>query len=167
MTSNTLPNAASPSTARRPSPRTPREPHAPRPSDAVADWRARMGTNEAKVIYKERAAMAECVNAATRNRGLQRLLVRELDKVKSIALLFALAHNLARCIALQRVVAGCPPRSPKTTRQTAPVAITSTTTSLTRARQRPKTSSKAPPRRCRQKPASPLHAAQKSKNSRL
>ncbi|MDQ5918140.1 MAG: hypothetical protein QG660_1252, partial [Pseudomonadota bacterium] len=32
-------------------------------SDAVAAWRARMGTDEAKDVYKDRAATAECVNA--------------------------------------------------------------------------------------------------------
>jgi hypothetical protein len=30
-----------------------------------------MGTDEAKAIYKNRAATAECVNAQSRNRGLQ------------------------------------------------------------------------------------------------
>ena len=80
-----------------------RERYAPLPGDsqALAAWRTRMGTDEAKAIYKQRAATAECVNAAARNRGLQRLLVRGLHKVKAIALLFALAHNLARLIALQ------------------------------------------------------------------
>ena len=53
-----------------------------------------MATEEAKERYKERAATAECVNAQARNRGLQRLPVRGLDKVKGVALLFALAHNL-------------------------------------------------------------------------
>jgi hypothetical protein len=40
-------------------------------SPAVAEWRVRMGTPEAKEIYKERAATAECVNAISRNRGLR------------------------------------------------------------------------------------------------
>ena len=35
-----------------------------------------------------------------RNRGLQRLPVRGLDKVKGVALLFALAHNLMRRVQL-------------------------------------------------------------------
>jgi transposase len=64
-------------------------------SDAVAAWRARMATEEAKAIYKGRAATAECVNAQARNRGLVRLLVRGLAKVKAVALWFALAHNVA------------------------------------------------------------------------
>jgi hypothetical protein len=40
-----------------------------------------MGTEEAKEIYKQRAATAECVNAQARKRGLVRLLVRGLEKV--------------------------------------------------------------------------------------
>jgi len=42
----------------------------PDDSEAVAAWRQRMGTQDAKTIYKERAATAECVNAIARNRGL-------------------------------------------------------------------------------------------------
>lgn len=80
-----------------PAPRDPgRDRHAPRPEDApeVAAWRARMGTEEAKAIYKERAATAECVNAQARNRGLTRLLVRGLEKVEAVATLHALTHNM-------------------------------------------------------------------------
>jgi len=73
-----------------------REPHQPLPSDSatVAAWRQRMGTDAAKAIYRERASTVECVNAQARNRGLVRLLVRGVQKVKAIALWFALAHNL-------------------------------------------------------------------------
>ena len=72
--------------------------HQPKPKDspAVAQWRQRMRSDEAKIIYKERASTAECVNALARNRGLNRLLVRGLQHVKAVALLFALAHNLMR-----------------------------------------------------------------------
>jgi transposase len=76
--------------------------HKPKADDspAVGKWRERMGTDEAKVLYKERAATAECVNAQARNRDLNRLLVRGLEKVRGIALLFALAHNLMRAATL-------------------------------------------------------------------
>jgi transposase len=76
--------------------------HAPHAGDSpeVAEWRQRMGTAEAKEIYKQRAATAECVNAQARNRGLIRLLVRGLDKVKAVALWFATVHNMARGFAL-------------------------------------------------------------------
>jgi len=61
---------------------------------AVAAWRTRMNTDAAKEIYKERAATAECVNAQARNRGLTRLLVRGVEKVKATACWYALAHNM-------------------------------------------------------------------------
>ena len=70
-------------------------------SPAVAEWRVRMGTAEAKAIYKERAATAECVNAIARNRNLQQFRVRGLRKIKAIALWYALAHNLMRAVALR------------------------------------------------------------------
>lgn len=69
-------------------------------SAAVAAWRSRMATDEAKAIYKKRAATAECVNAQARNRGLQQFRVRGLAKVKCVMLIFALAHNLMRMAAL-------------------------------------------------------------------
>ena len=80
-----------------------RDPHEPRPGDSetIAEWRKRMGTTEAKAIYKERAATAECVNAIARNRGLQQFLVRGLQKVRAVVLWFALAHNLMRAVALR------------------------------------------------------------------
>ena len=80
-----------------------RDPHQPLPDDspAVAAWRVRMGTPQAKKIYKERAATAECVNAIARNRGLQRFGVRGPDKARAIVLWFALAHNLMRTLVLR------------------------------------------------------------------
>ena len=74
-----------------------RDRHAPRLDDspAVAAWRQRMATDQAKAIYKQRAATAECVNAQARNRGLTHFLVRGLAKVKAVALWHALAHNMA------------------------------------------------------------------------
>jgi transposase len=80
-----------------------REPHAPREDDseAVAAWRQRMDTEEAKEIYKQRAATAETVNAdAKEHRGLDRLAVRGLDKVGGSASLFALTYNILRLITL-------------------------------------------------------------------
>ena len=70
-------------------------------SAEVAKWRKRMGTEEAKEIYKQRAATAECVNAQARNRGMGQFMVRGVEKVKSIATWFAIAHNMARSFALQ------------------------------------------------------------------
>jgi transposase len=78
------------------------DPHAPRADDGpgVAAWRARMGTEEAKAIYKERAATAECVNAQARNRGLYAVRVRGRRKVLAVVLWYVLAHNLRRMLAL-------------------------------------------------------------------
>jgi len=53
----------------------------------VTEWRERMGTKEAKTIYKDRAASSECVNALARNRRLQQFNVRGRRKVRAVALL--------------------------------------------------------------------------------
>src|SRR3954453_20835902 len=73
-----------------------RDPHAPLAGDqpGVAEWRTRMGRDEAKEIYQQRAATAECANAQARNRGLTQFLVRSLKKVKAVALWHALTHNM-------------------------------------------------------------------------
>jgi transposase len=73
-----------------------RDPHAPLSGDqpAVAAWRQRMASDEAKDIYKQRAATAECANAQARNRGLTQFLVRSLEKVKAVALWHALTHTM-------------------------------------------------------------------------
>jgi hypothetical protein len=83
---------------------SPRDPYEPLPTDcaAVAEWRRRMGTPEAKEIYKARAASVECVNALARNRGLQRLLVRGQEKARAVLLWFAVAHNMLRGLSLVR-----------------------------------------------------------------
>lgn len=80
-----------------PAPRGDRPADEPRAKDdpAVAEWRQRMGSDEAKDIYRERAGLAEWANAQARNRGLTKFTVRGIDKIGCIALWFALAHNLA------------------------------------------------------------------------
>lgn len=80
-----------------------RDRYEPLPSDspAVAEWRKRMGTEEAKEIYKDRAATAECVNAIARNRGMRQFTVRGLEKIKMVTTWFVLAHNLMRAHALR------------------------------------------------------------------
>lgn len=79
-----------------------RDRYAPLPTDsqALGQWRQRMGTDAAKLIYKERAASIECTNAHLRNRGLQRFNVRGLIKARAVLLWHALAHNLKRMMAL-------------------------------------------------------------------
>jgi transposase/vacuolar-type H+-ATPase subunit H len=70
-------------------------------SPVIAQWRERMGTPEAKEIYKQRASTVECVNAQARHRGLQRLLVRGRHKARAVLLWFAIAHNLMRIRSLE------------------------------------------------------------------
>lgn len=79
-----------------------RDKHQPKADDseAVAKWRSRMATDAAQALYKDRAATAECVNAQARNRGLLRMPVRGLSKVRGVVGLFVLAHNLMRMVAL-------------------------------------------------------------------
>jgi hypothetical protein len=80
-----------------------RDPHLPREEDseAVAAWRVRMGTEEAKEIDKQRGATAETVNAeAKHHRGLDHLPVRGLTKALGSACLFALTSNMLRMISL-------------------------------------------------------------------
>ena len=60
-----------------------------------------MDTEAAQAIYRLRAATAEWVNALARNRGLTQYRVRGLEKVRSILLWFALAHNLDRTLAIR------------------------------------------------------------------
>lgn len=74
----------------------------PKPGDspALVAWRRRMGTERAKEIYKQRAAVAETVNADLRTwRGLDRMPVRGLAKAQSVALLAAITYNVLLLVA--------------------------------------------------------------------
>lgn len=84
-------------------PKAPRDPQKrgnefePRESDSpeLRQWRARMGSEEGKMAYKQRAATSETVNADLKAfRGLGQLTVRGLAKAKCVALWSALAYNL-------------------------------------------------------------------------
>ena len=83
------------------------DPFAPRPGESpeLTEWRTRMGTDDAKTIYKERAATAECVNALARQRDLYQFNVRGLTKTRTIAVWYALAHNLRRWVTLCDAIA--------------------------------------------------------------
>jgi transposase len=70
-------------------------------TDATANWRARMGTDAAKTIYKLRAQSAEWVNANCRNHQLWQLPVRGRVRCRAIALLHALTHNLMQILRLR------------------------------------------------------------------
>ena len=81
------------------------DPFAPMTGDSeeVKQWRARMGTDEAKEIYKQRTATAEFPNAGCRNRGLNQFRVRGILKAKAVSLLQALAHNFQRTLNLRKL----------------------------------------------------------------
>jgi transposase len=81
------------------------DPHQPRAYDshAVADWRLRMATPQAKEIYKDRAATIERVNADTKtHRSLGRFLVRGMNKALSVALLNAITFNMVHWLHVGR-----------------------------------------------------------------
>ena len=69
-------------------------------SPQVEVWRQRMSTDEAKAVYRLRAATAEWTNAQARGHGLLPFPVRGLGKVFSAVLLVTIAHNLMRWRAL-------------------------------------------------------------------
>jgi transposase len=73
-----------------------KDPYVPKKGDSepVANWRIRMGTEEAKQIYRLRGQTAEWINAQCRNRGLQQMPVRGQPRCRIIALLHAIAHNI-------------------------------------------------------------------------
>lgn len=78
------------------------DPFAPKSTDSpnVAQWRTRMASDEARELYKQRAATIECTNAQVRRRGLYRFLVRGRLKARGVLLWHALAHNLMRMRSL-------------------------------------------------------------------
>jgi transposase len=72
-----------------------------RDSIAVALWRARMQTDEAKSQYRLRGAIAERLHADVRtHRSLRQLLVRGLPKIHTCVLWVALAHNAMRTMGI-------------------------------------------------------------------
>ena len=65
-------------------------------SPAVQSWRERMQSQEGATEARSRASLVENVNAQVKERyELQQFSVRGLDKVTCVALMVALAHNLA------------------------------------------------------------------------
>jgi transposase len=78
------------------------DPYAPRRTDGpgTEKWRTRMASPEGQETYRQRAK-AECIHAHLRNRQGYRLMVRGKEKVRSVLLVFALAHNMTRTIALR------------------------------------------------------------------
>ncbi len=64
-------------------------------TDAIAEWRSRMNSEQAKEIYAQRASTSETINADVRTyRGMSPLAVRGIAKATCVALWSALAYNL-------------------------------------------------------------------------
>ena len=74
-------------------------------SPAVAAWRERMGTAAAKLIYRLRCQTAEWVNALCRNRGFWHMPVRGQPKCRTVAVLYALVHDIVWGVKLRAKVA--------------------------------------------------------------
>jgi transposase len=68
----------------------------PRQTDnqAMVRLRKRMGTEEGQARYRDRSSTAEFANAVVKNHGMKEFLVRGLEKVKQVALLYAITHNM-------------------------------------------------------------------------
>ena len=79
-----------------------KDPYRGKPGDSpeMTAFRSRMGTDEAKEIYKRRSAIAEFPNADCRNRGLTQFRVRGLLKAKAQTLWHVLAFNFSRMLNL-------------------------------------------------------------------
>lgn len=70
-------------------------------SEAIKNWRDMIGTDETKEIYKKRCSTAEFSNAQLKNFGLSEFLVRNIEKVKGMAILHAIAQNVSRFFNLK------------------------------------------------------------------
>lgn len=76
-----------------------REQRSKRPvSEAVAAWKLRMETPEAKCAFRARSGLCELGNAHVKARGLAPLLVRGITRVTNVALIAAISHNLLQHI---------------------------------------------------------------------
>lgn len=70
-------------------------------SEAVREWRKLIGNEEVKNVYKLRCSTAEFSNAHVKNKEMDEFSVRGLVKVKGVAILHAIAHNIARYLNLK------------------------------------------------------------------
>ena len=72
----------------------------------MGEWRQRMGEPESAEVYKVRSQVAEWVNAVRRNHDFRQVLVRGLEKVRSVTLLHVITHDLMHGARLQMAAAG-------------------------------------------------------------
>lgn len=80
-----------------------KDPYVPKKCDsaAIAAWRERMGMAAAKLVYRLRCQTAEWVNAMCRNRGFQQMPVRGRPKCRTVAVLYAITHDIVRAVTLR------------------------------------------------------------------
>lgn len=70
-------------------------------SPQVEAWRARMETEDAKEIYKQRASSIETINGDLKaHRGLTQFAVRGLQRTSSVLLLTVLTYNILRVLRI-------------------------------------------------------------------
>jgi hypothetical protein len=72
--------------------------------EAIKAWRARMMTPEAGVAMKRRKRI-ETINAIVKNRGMRRMMLRGMAKIRCCVLLQALANNLMQAHRLRSMTA--------------------------------------------------------------
>lgn len=72
-------------------------------SPAIVAWGEWMQSEAGKTLYRMRGQTIEWVNAGARNRGLYGVLVRGVQKVRAVALWYAMAHNLHRIIRIPKL----------------------------------------------------------------
>jgi Transposase DDE domain len=70
----------------------------------VQDWRTRMASEAAKLVYRRRK-LTEHAHAKMKNRGFGRMLVNGLATVRCVCLLHALTHNLLNAHRLRLAAA--------------------------------------------------------------
>ena len=73
------------------------DPHArkPKDTDRTFAWRTRMAGDQAKTLYRQRAATIETINGdLTEHRGLRQFPVRGSPKARCVVLWLALAYNI-------------------------------------------------------------------------
>ncbi len=81
----------------------------PKDSPEVVRWRQRMESTEGQTILAGRGQVAELVHAVMDHLNLDRMVVRGMEKVRTILLWFVLAHNLIRTRLLREKISQTAP----------------------------------------------------------
>lgn len=68
--------------------------------EAIKKWREMIGSDQVKELYKRRCSTAEFSNMQVKNHDLTEFPVRGMSKVKGVAILHAISHNVMRFLDL-------------------------------------------------------------------